>query len=78
VKKDYCRKHHITIAELSARMESDDQLVAELYRLAQAAKLTRPETDNRPVSLVRRQRPGTASSLLPAPYTNGARTGSAS
>jgi hypothetical protein len=41
VKRDYCRKHHITIAELCARFESDDQFVAELYRRAQAAKLTR-------------------------------------
>jgi DNA-binding Lrp family transcriptional regulator len=39
VKMDYCRKHHITIAQLCARFESDNQLAAELYRLAQAAKL---------------------------------------
>jgi len=39
VKRDYCCKHHITIAELCARLESDAQLAAELYRLAQAAKL---------------------------------------
>ena len=39
VKRDYCRKHNITIAELCARFEGDDQLAAELYRLAQAAKL---------------------------------------
>ena len=38
VKGDYCRKHHITIAQLYARFEGDDRLVAELYRLAQAAK----------------------------------------
>ena len=38
---NYCRKNHITTAELYARFESDDQLAAELYRLAQAAKLTR-------------------------------------
>jgi hypothetical protein len=41
VKGDYCRKHHITIAQLYARFEGDDRLVAELYRLAQAAKFTR-------------------------------------
>ena len=41
VKRDYCSKHHITVAELSARFESDDKLAAQLYRLAQAAKLTR-------------------------------------
>jgi transposase len=39
VKRDYCRKHHITIAELCARFERDNQLAAELYRLAQAVKL---------------------------------------
>ena len=37
---DYCRKHNITIAELGARLEGDDQLRAEFYRLALAAKLT--------------------------------------
>ena len=41
VKSDYCRKHHITIAELCARFERDNQLASELYRLALAAKLTR-------------------------------------
>jgi len=41
VKRDYCRKHHITIAELCARFEGNDQLAGELYRLAQAAKLTK-------------------------------------
>ena len=41
VKRDYCGKHHITIAELCARFESDEQFAAELYRLAQAAKFTR-------------------------------------
>ena len=41
VKMDYCRKNHITTAELYSRFESDDQLAAELYRQAQAAKLTR-------------------------------------
>ena len=40
VKRDYCRKHNITIAELCARFEGDDQLASELYRLAQAARLT--------------------------------------
>ena len=40
VKRDYRRKHHITIAQLCARLEGDDQLAAELYRLAHAAKLT--------------------------------------
>ena len=41
VKMDYCRKHNITIAQLCARLEDDDQLMAELYRLALAAKLIR-------------------------------------
>jgi DNA-binding Lrp family transcriptional regulator len=33
VKGDYCRKHHITIAQIYARFEGDDRLVAELYGL---------------------------------------------
>ena len=37
VKSNYCRKHHITIAELCARFERDNQLASELYRLALAA-----------------------------------------
>ena len=41
VKRDYCRKHRIDIAELDAKLERDDPLAAALYRLAQAAKLTR-------------------------------------
>jgi hypothetical protein len=41
VKEDYRRKHDITAAQLSARLESDDQLAAELYRLAQAARAYR-------------------------------------
>jgi hypothetical protein len=41
VKGHYCRQHDITIAELYARFESDDRLVTELYRLAQAAKFRR-------------------------------------
>ena len=41
MKRNYCRKHHVTVAQLSARFESDDQLAAESYRLAQVAKLTR-------------------------------------
>ena len=41
VKRDYCRKHHITAAELGARFERDGQLAAELYRLALEAGLTR-------------------------------------
>ena len=41
VKSDYCRKHRITIAELDARFERDNQLAAQLYRQAQAAKPTR-------------------------------------
>ena len=32
VKMNYCRKNHITTAELYSRFESDDQLAAELYR----------------------------------------------
>ena len=41
MKTDYCRTHHITMAELGARFESDHQLAGELYRLAIAAKLSR-------------------------------------
>src|SRR5258705_13710078 len=41
VKTDYCRTHHITMAELGARFESGHQLAAELYRLAIAANLSR-------------------------------------
>ena len=41
VKRDYCRKHHITVAELGARFERDGQLAAKLYRLALEARLTR-------------------------------------
>ena len=41
VKRDYCRKSQITIAELCARLKSNTQLAAELYRLAQVAKQTR-------------------------------------
>jgi transposase len=41
VKRDYCRKHHITVAELCARLERDTQFAAELYRLAQVVKQTR-------------------------------------
>ena len=51
MKMDYCRKHHIDDAQLSARFEADNQLAAELYRLAQAAKIIRlrpRELDNRP------------------------------
>jgi DNA-binding Lrp family transcriptional regulator len=41
VKRDYCLEHHIDIAQLNARFESDHRLAAELYRLAQAAKFNR-------------------------------------
>ena len=41
VKRDYGRKHHIPVSQLRARLGSDDRLTAELYRLAQAAKLKR-------------------------------------
>ena len=41
VKRNYCREHHITIAELCARLGSDDHLAADLYRLAQAARQMR-------------------------------------
>ena len=37
VKMDYCRKHQINIAQLNARLASDNGLAAELFRLAQAA-----------------------------------------
>jgi len=42
VKMDYCRKHNMTTAQLYARLQNDDQLRAELYRLALAARLVRP------------------------------------
>ena len=64
VKTDYCRKHHITMAELSARFERDDKLAASLYRLALAAKLTRRRS--RPVRLVGGKTACTGSSPLPA------------
>jgi hypothetical protein len=51
VKTDYCRQHQITVAELSARFEQNDQLVAQLYWLAQAVKCRRL-TDNRLIGLV--------------------------
>ena len=51
VQMDYCRKHNITIAELSERLKGDNQLVAELYRLAVAAKLKAVGHDNSPVDL---------------------------
>jgi hypothetical protein len=60
VKRDYCRKHRIDIAELDARLERDDQLAAKLYRQAQAAEPTRLRS--RPVG-----RLGTGSSPLSAP-----------
>jgi hypothetical protein len=44
VKSDYCRKHHIDEAPLSARFEADNQLAAKLYRQAVAAKTTRLRT----------------------------------
>ena len=44
VKRDYCRKHHIDAAQLSARFEADDQLTAKLYRQAVAAKTARLRT----------------------------------
>ena len=40
-KRRYCRKHHGSIAKLCTKLERDNQLAAELYRLAQAAKLIR-------------------------------------
>ena len=40
-KRDYCWKHGIKLVELCARLEGNDQLTAELYALAQAAKLAR-------------------------------------
>jgi len=42
VKMDYCRKHAMTIAQLCARLQYDDQLRAELYQLALEARLIRP------------------------------------
>ena len=42
VKMDYCRKHNMTTAQLFARLQNDDQLRAELYRLALAVRLIRP------------------------------------
>jgi hypothetical protein len=49
VKRDYCLKHHIDIAQLNASFASDNRLAADLYRLAQAAKVIRlrpRESDN--------------------------------
>ena len=40
-KRDYCWERHIKLVKLCARLEGNDQLAAELYRSAQAAKLTR-------------------------------------
>jgi hypothetical protein len=40
-KRNYCLNHGINIAELSARFESDNKLAAELYWLAQTARLAR-------------------------------------
>jgi hypothetical protein len=40
VKMDYCRKHQIDVAQLNARLASDNGLAAELFRLAQAATLS--------------------------------------
>ena len=40
VKMDYCRKHHIDDAQLTARLEADRQLAAKLYRLAISTKIT--------------------------------------
>jgi len=60
VQRDYCREHNITIADLCARFEGDNQLAAELYRLALAAKLTRSfprKDDDGPVGLVGDTRP---------------------
>jgi hypothetical protein len=72
VKSDYCRKHHVTVAELGARFERDDQLAAKLYRLALTAKLIRLRS--RPVGLVGGATPATESSLLPSLSANGAPT----
>jgi hypothetical protein len=46
-KANYCRKHHIDDAQLSARFKADNQLAAELYQLAIAAKTTRLRTFGR-------------------------------
>jgi len=40
-KRNYCRKDDMTIAQLCAKFESDNRLAAQLYRLAQTAKLAR-------------------------------------
>jgi hypothetical protein len=72
VKRDYCRKHRITIAELDARLERDDQLAAKLYRQAQAAQPTRLRS--RPVGRLAAKAPATGSSPLPAAFANGAPT----
>ena len=44
VKTDYCRRHHIDEAQLTARFEADNQLAAKFYRRAIAAKITRLRT----------------------------------
>jgi hypothetical protein len=41
VTRAYCRKRHISLAKLCARFDRDDKLAADLYQLAQAAKLAR-------------------------------------
>jgi hypothetical protein len=67
VERDYCRKHRITIAELDARFERDNQLAAQLYR--QAAKPTRLRSRR-----ISGKTPGTGSSITPATSANGAPT----
>jgi hypothetical protein len=44
VKADYCRKHQIDEAQLSAWFKADDQLAAELYQRAIAFKTARLRT----------------------------------
>ena len=41
VRGDYCRKHHITVAQFHARFEGDAKLAVELFRLAQKQKVDR-------------------------------------
>jgi hypothetical protein len=69
VKRDYCRRNHISFAELSERFERDDRLAAELYRRALEARLTRLRSRR-----VGGKTPGTGSSLVPASAANGAPT----
>ena len=69
VKRNYYRKHHITIAELGARFERDDQLAAGLYRLPSSQGCAPGR-----LACLAAKPPATGSSLVPTPSANGAPT----